>query len=125
MPKKFGITYDVICKSSLFDNKAFLENIIFENYKQSYTNLPQCSSNVIFKPHDIASDITGGHNLRNVTCDGCTINSMGYFTRPNPSDLGWAGGCGEIQCTGKSNYLIYDQTGDLLGVPSILLPNNT
>lgn len=24
MPKKFGITYDVICKSSLFDNKAFV-----------------------------------------------------------------------------------------------------
>lgn len=50
---------------------------------------------------------------------------MAYFSPPNPRELGWSGGCGNLLCTGKNNYLIHDHTGDLLGAPGILLANNS
>ena len=53
------------------------------------------------------------------------MNAMAYFSPPNRAQLGWLGGCGDIQCTGKNNYLIHDHSGDLLGSPSILLANNS
>jgi len=50
---------------------------------------------------------------------------MALFTPPDQNSLGWSGGCGSILCTGKNNYLINDQTGHLLGSPSVLLANNS
>lgn len=127
MPSKFGPTFDTICKQEVFDSKAFLENVIFENYNQVYSNanLSQCSANVIFRPHDLASDLTGSHHLKNVVCNGCSLNAMAYFSPPAVTQLNWFGGCGRIFCTGKNNYLIQDHTGNLLGSPSILLANNS
>lgn len=87
--------------------------------------MPQCLNNVLFIPHYAASDITGSHHLSNVSCVGCSINSMGYFTPPFTGYLGWLGGCGDLLCTGNNNYLIHDHTGHLLGTPSILLANNS
>ena len=63
--------------------------------------------------------------MRNVVCDGCPLNAMALFTPPISSHLGWFGGCGNILCTGKNNYLIHDHTGNLFGSPSILLANNS
>lgn len=125
MPSKYGLNYDTICKVEVFDAKAFLENITFAYYKQTYTELPQCSGNVIFKPHTLAHDLTGSHHLTNVSCTDCAMNAMAYFSPPDPNGLTWFGGCGSILCTGKNNYLIHDHTGHLLGSPSILLANNS
>lgn len=96
MPSKFGRTYDTICKQEVFDAKAFLDNITFENYRHSYPSLPQCSSNIIFKPHKLASDLTGSHHLNNVTCRNCTLNATAYFTQFRSPSLDWFGGCGRI-----------------------------
>ena len=71
MPDKFGAGFDVICKQETYDSKAFVDNVIFENYRQNYPDLPQCSNNVVFKPHPTASDMTGSHNLRNTVCNNC------------------------------------------------------
>lgn len=87
--------------------------------------MTQCQNNVIFKPHDAASDMTGSHHLTNVSCNNCQLTAMAYFTPPNPAFLGWSGGCGTILCTGKNNYIIHDHTGTLLGSKSILLSNNS
>lgn len=125
MPSKFGTGYDVICKQEVFDSKAFLTNITFENYNITYPTLTQCSNNVIFMPHDLASDATGSHHLYNVKCTKCQTNALAKFTPPNPHHLTWFGGCGSILCTGKNNYLIHDHTGNLLGSPAILLANNS
>jgi len=40
------------------------------------------------------------------------------FIDPNPSLLGWHGGCGKIVCTGLVNILLNDRDGTLLGSPS-------
>ena len=127
LPDKSGTGYDVICKEEQFDSKAFLRNVIFENYNQNYTesNLANCQSNVVFKPHPTASDITGSHHLHNTTCNNCTNNSMAFFTKPDPKNFGWDGGCGNFLCTGKNNYLIHDWDGAFLGSPGILIPNNS
>lgn len=71
MPSKFGAGFDVICRQEVFDSKAFLTNITFENYNITYPTLTNCSNNVVFKPHDLASDLTGSHHLSNVKCNKC------------------------------------------------------
>ena len=83
LPDKFGSMFDVICKQEVFDAKAFLTNITFENYNQEYASLTQCSNNVVFKPHDGASDMTGSHNLNGVHCVNCTNTAFAFFTPPN------------------------------------------
>jgi len=35
------------------------------------------------------------------------------------------GGCGNMVCTGKRNYLIQDYTGTLFPSPGALVPNNS
>ena len=34
LPDKFGSGFDVICKQESYDAKAYLDNVIFENYNQ-------------------------------------------------------------------------------------------
>lgn len=125
LPDKFGTGFDVICKQETFDSKAFLFNVQFHNFRDTYEELPQCFSNKVFKSHRSASDITGSHNLFNVSCVGCESTAWAYFEPPNANDLGWKGGCGEMLCTGKNNYLIHDYNGTFLDQPGILIANNS
>ena len=113
MPDKFGAGYDVICKEEQFDAKAYLTNITFENFNQAYSEagLSGCKSNVVFKPHNIAHDMTGNHMLTKTKCNNCSKNAYALFTPPDQGSLGWDGGCGSILCTGKNNYLVIDQDG--------------
>ena len=69
--------------------------------------------------------MTGSQNLDTVTCDNCSTEAFAYFSPPNPSHLGWGGGCGKILCTGKNNYLVNDWTGDLLGFRGVMIANNS
>lgn len=68
MPMKFGTGFDVICKQETFDAKAFIDNVVFENFRTTYSTLSQCKNNVVFKSHPGAMDMTGSHNLRNTLC---------------------------------------------------------
>lgn len=71
MPDKFGDGYDVVCKAETIDAKVFIYNTEFNNFRQTYTGLSGCSSNVIFKPHNIANDITGSHHIFDSNCTNC------------------------------------------------------
>jgi hypothetical protein len=39
--------------------------------------------------------------------------------------LGWFGGCGDLLCTGKQNYLITDWSGTFFGAPGTIIANNS
>ena len=127
MPAKFGGGFDVICKQEVFSAKAYLYNIIFDNFRQNYSNAnykDTCERNFVFRPHGGASDQTGGHNLYNSTCLNCDNNSYVKMDAPSPSAIGWFGGCGDIHCTGKINYLVQDYDGTFLGFRGVVVPNS-
>jgi hypothetical protein len=50
---------------------------------------------------------------------------MGYFDPPIAGHIGWFGGCGNILCTGRNNYIIQDQTGHLFPQAGTILANNS
>ena len=128
MPGKFGSGFDVICKQPVYDNKAYLDNVIFDNFQQNYSGTAVgsiCGENFAFRPHTGAFDQVGGHYLTNCSCNNCDNNSFVLCDAPDPSMLGWFGGCGDILCTGKNNYLITDWTGGFLGSPATIIANNS
>ena len=53
------------------------------------------------------------------------MTALAFFTPPDPKNFGWDGGCGDMLCTGKNNYLIHDFTGGFIGEPGILIANNS
>jgi hypothetical protein len=111
----FGDGFDIICRKETFDCKAFVDDVIFENFNINYRELPQCYNNAVFEPHRLASDMTGTHHLHNTVCNNCSVGALARFTPPLPEHFGWAGGCGRIPCTGKNNYMIQDHTGHYIG----------
>ena len=117
--------HDVICTRESFDFKAFVEDVTFENYLYENADIPYCSGMSVFRRHNLASDGTGSHNLINTQCINCEEKSWAYFEKPSVGWRGWFGGCGELDCTGPNNYLIYDQDGTFTGSPSQLLANNS
>jgi len=126
-PDKFGPGFDVVCKQESFDSKAFLINVTFDNYRQTYTGagLTSCRNNVVFKPHPLAFDLTGSHHLTQTKCTNCEVDAYAYFSPPDPNQLGWFGGCGLLLCTGNNNYLVQDHDGSFLGQPGTLVANNS
>lgn len=109
---------DGVSQGAAFDSKAFIFNTAFENYKTTYSGQPSCSNNVVFKPNPGAIEFTGSHHLFNTSCTNCNLLAYGNFT-PTFSM------CGNMTCTGFSNYLIQDHTGNFLGFNGTILPNNT
>jgi hypothetical protein len=125
MPGKFGPGFDVICKEPVFDSKSFIQNVVFDSYRQNYTGsaLASCGNNFIFKPHPSTQEMIGSANLYSSQCTNCDADSYLSAPNPNPADLGWFGGCGDILCTGLHNYLVQDFTGTFFGFKGTLLPN--
>ena len=126
MPSKFGSGYDVICKQEVFDNKAFVTNVVFDGFKKDYSGAlsSKCASNYVFRPHSGASDVIGSHSLYDCTCQNCDSQSFVLCDEPNPKNLGWFGGCGDMNCTGKINYLVKDFNGSFLGQKGTIMPNH-
>ena len=58
-------------------------------------------------------------------CNNCSKEAYAFFSPPSPGGLGWFGGCGNILCTGKNNYIIQDIGGSFLGQPGTLIANNS
>ena len=73
MPSNFGNDFDGISKQELFDMKAFLNNVIFDGFRQSYSDelSSKCWNNYVFRPHSGASDSTGSHNFFDCSCINC------------------------------------------------------
>ena len=112
MPEKHGTGLDVVCKQELADAKAFLYNVQFENFRNTYTgDVSQCANNFAFRPHGGATDLTAGHNLLDCNCTDCEAGAFAKVEAPSENQKGWFGGCGDITCTGKRNYLIQDHSG--------------
>jgi hypothetical protein len=80
---------------------------------------------MLFESHPIDDSSIGNHHFYESKCTNCDINALGHYDPPIKSHFGWLGGCGNLPCTGRSNYLIHDHDGGLLGYPGIIIPNNT
>lgn len=122
---KLPTGFDVICTRESYDFKAYLNNVVFENYYHTNTDVPYCSNMKVFKRHILASDGTGSHYLTNTECRNCEEQAWAFFEKPNVGWRGWFGGCGELDCTGPNNYFIHDQDGAFTGSPSQILANNS
>ena len=126
MPAKFGSSFDVVCKQPVYDSKAFLYNVTFDNFQQTYTgSISSCSSNHVFRPHSGGFDMVGSVNLFTSHCTNCDSDSYLIAPAPSPSRLGWFGGCGDILCTGFQNYLVQDHDGMFMGTNGTIIPNNS
>ena len=94
-----------------------------QNYSSGYSSLirSSCGNNFALRPHPDAVSSVAGHYLQNCECTSCDADSKIHCDSPNPKYLK---DCGQTECTGKSNYLVKDNSGTFLGQPSIILPNN-
>ena len=120
----FDEGFDRVDKIAGLDSKAFLINVTFDNFRQTYTGLVGCGSNVVFKSHPQSYEETGSHHLTNTTCNGCEGNAYGYFYAP-PALNSQSMGCGNFPCTGPNNYIIQDHSGQFLGFNGTILANNS
>lgn len=116
----------MICKQPLYESKVYMTNVTFDRFSQSYDDpLPSsCGSNFVFRGNGGAFDTTADTNLFNVDCRNCDSNSYLLADQSDTNQLGWFGGCGDIVCTGRSNYLIIDWNGTFLGSAGTIIPNN-
>lgn len=74
--------------------------------------------------HGGASDQTAGHYLTNSPCTNCDTESYLFAQKPLQKNFGWFGGCGELHCTGRVNYMIQDMDGTFLGQRGAVVPVN-
>jgi hypothetical protein len=104
-----------------------MSNVTFDSFNQTYLGAisSQCGGNFVFRENGGASDSTADTNLFNVQCTNCDKNSYLLADENNPSQISWFGGCGDILCTGRSNFLIIDWNGTFLGFVGTIIPNNT
>lgn len=107
----YDTNFDRIDKPAGLDSKAFINSVTFDNFKQSYVGFNECGNNVIFKPHPDAYELIGSHYLTNSASIGCDLSANAFFTPPTNKSLG----CGDIDCTGRNNYIVQDRSGHLFG----------
>lgn len=115
--KHIPSTFGIIDNKPSLDAAAYIKNSEFVNFKQQWEaeHLSSCKSGAVFIRHEKAEDQTAGHFLTKVKCSNCDRSSLIYFKDPSDENLGWAGGCGNIHCTGPENMLVMDHTGDFFG----------
>jgi hypothetical protein len=65
------------------------------------------------------------HYLKNVKCNNCEDGAKFDFIDASASGIGWFGGCGSFECTGKWNVLMSDVDGSFLGAPGVAISNNS
>jgi hypothetical protein len=114
---------DEISSAGILLSTAFIKSVVFDNFRKNYTYY-KCQNNFIFRPHRQAHDAVAMHSVYDSSCTNCDSESF-LLADPNDASLiGWMGGCGDIACTGKSNYLVIDWDGTLFGTVGTLVPNN-
>ena len=91
---KKNTRFDIICTRQSYDMKSFFNNVTFENYKETNTDVPYCRDMSVFRRHNIASDLTASVYLTSSPCLNCDQNAWGWFEKPNTAWRGWFGCCG-------------------------------
>ena len=113
--KKKALNSNVTCIRELTQSSIFWYDSVFQNYRDTYTGFPNCGNNHLYTVKDDFEDSVSGNYVSNVTCENCEESALFHFKNPDKTLIGWKGGCGEIVCSGKSNHLFHDLTGNLLG----------
>ena len=126
-PTPFGLTS--ICKDAAFDQKLFIRNCFFINYKTSYEsdsnpNFKQCKNNVILQQRNMEPDAHANVYLSSSTVVNSESNSFARMVEFYEGFMFWRGGCGDFNCTGEKNWIITDVDGSFLGQPGQIIPNN-
>jgi len=67
--------------------------------------------------------MVGSAYLYTSKCTNCDSDSYLKAPSPNPSFLGWFGGCGDILCTGRINFVVQDWNGTFFGQKGTIIPN--
>ncbi|KAM3142669.1 hypothetical protein pb186bvf_005328 [Paramecium bursaria] len=107
------------------DARFYIFSLIFDGFNDLYTENTYCGKNSVFKQHPQAADASPQIYLTNTKCQNCNQAGLLYNLRtPDPSLLGWLGGCGSFQCTGQINILIEDQDGSFFGQIGQAIGNN-
>ncbi|KAM3136087.1 hypothetical protein pb186bvf_011892 [Paramecium bursaria] len=107
------------------DARVYIFSLIFDGFKDIYPENTYCGKNSVFKQHPQAADASPQLYLTNTICQNCNQAGLLYNLRtPDPSLLGWLGGCGSFQCTGQINILIEDQDGSFFGQIGQAIGNN-
>ena len=111
------------------DTNVWIKNVKFENFKKSYSTLPgslatACSNNNLFEVNPSTDSSIANHHFYSTVCTNCDADAIGYFSPAVQGNLGNAGGCGNILCTGRQNYLMLDHDGSLIGFNGAIVPNN-
>ena len=127
LPKIFGDETQTICKNEMLDANAWLYGITFDSFMQTYTGAvaTKCSRNVMFEVHPIDDSNVANHHFFNTTVINSDTSALGYYAPPLQRNFGWFGGCGNLLCTGRNNYLMIDHDGGLLGFQGLIIPNNS
>ena len=121
----YGLTglYD----DAAFDQRLYLRNAKFYNYKLNYTletDYASCQVNRIFKMRSSAPDASASVYVRNSSLINSESASFFSLSEPSTSFLGAEGGCGDFLCTGEKNWLFTDEDGLFLGNKSQVIPKN-
>jgi len=126
-PGAFSSHFDQLCKEQVLDSKSFFNDVTFYNYRTSYSEpvLARCGGNYLFRPNGGAPDLIGSVYSWNTACNNCDFDALARLDAPKRSEFGWFGGCGNMLCTGKNNYILEDHTGHLFNQTGVILANNS
>lgn len=109
-----------ICTNSVKDTRTFMTNVVYENFKKSYSEpaWEKCGNNLMIHLEQIAHDTASQyymHNCRKVNSD---MEMVIKYDNSDPSTAGWTGGCGVVgPCIGTETFSITDFDGGILGKP--------
>ncbi|KAM3144665.1 hypothetical protein pb186bvf_003272 [Paramecium bursaria] len=116
---------DKITTIEAVDARVYLDSIILDGFKDVYDETPNCGLNAAFRQNLYAYDMTAQYYLTNTKQQNSNNNGLFYGLRqPDPTQVGWLGGCGTFKCTGLQNILVQDQDGSLLGTPQSVIADN-
>lgn len=109
-----------ICTNSVKDTRTFITNMVYENFKQSYSEpaWAKCKGNLMIHLEQIAHDTASQYYMWNSRKVNCDIESVIKYDNSDPATAGWTGGCGAVgPCTGTETFQITDFDGGILGKP--------
>lgn len=63
LTNKKAIDINKICTVQKVDGRVYMNSVTFANYRYSYTGLPNCGNNNVFRQNFDADDMTASHYL--------------------------------------------------------------
>lgn len=71
----YSSNIEIINSAEVLDSKAYLQNVIFQNYRANFTTFPQCGNSFVLRPNPLAHDAIAIHSLFDCQCVGCDTDS--------------------------------------------------